>query len=1026
MLLTEIGKIENGRIFTKDDSLFECPHCKSIFEKNFAKDKMKKWGKDKQMFYTTKHCPNCDRRILMKDQNKDVLQRKIERLRQYANQCRITGDLEEHREALKEIANLEAEFRSLIDNLTIKDAAAVALKGLGEVRKQMKDGSLMEKYKGYEIWSTFGGVNIKDDRGKVFNIASSGDLQGAILKAKSKIDKLQMMEAGGPFPISNDSKPTAKDKLLKDLDSLRKDMKRTKDAGKVEVKRQSDIGSNRWGIYVNGKLVEGGFFSKEVAEETASKNYGGAKDTALRSLDSLKRSVKRKTKDENEEEGLYYYKQWRVYGNNGKWTATRKFLGKTGSPGRGEVKITAKSFEEAKSKIDDYIRQLGHDKKTKDINPPSESERIKNDFESGRKDDRKITKDVWIDEYKGYKIIVNEFGSTTFEFTIQKNGKDVYKGVKETLLGARATARRLIDQNKVSDSKTKDKKIKDGTRHYHVEKYANEKYYVEDPEGGDETGPFPSGIMAQIEMDKRNDEYEKKHAYKYNIKDKKTKDVILSPKDTYNKIRNFDKIALQGFARRIGYPELSDLKKMDTSSIIAELISFLHGEKGDQFLENPNNFKDSKPTAKDKMLKDLDSLKRRVEDAMSYKVKDAWLYKVQVGNTGGWSFPSFSEALSYAKSMAVQNNTVVRIYPLHSADNKIRVINEKGQVAGFEITRDTFGMNTEEQQKEFDTRNIEEETIKNNAFRRVVFTGNTLQLVLMSLLPNEDIGMEVHDNVDQFFRIEEGEGLLEIEGQGSQPVKAGFSILITAGTKHNVKNIGSEPLKLYTIYGPPNHPADRLQNTKAEAIEAEKVAVGDKKTKDQENYKVYWVNHNYYSQEEFNTLEEARKYADSKSFEYRIDLNGRPVASGGSLRGFRMIDKKTKDVNYKSKLMELKGRLLEQRTGGASAIEIRNTLEEIKEVESIIRNNSSKDSKTRDYVSSSDMYSVGFKLVKSEINGEGVEMDWFIHPKIKDHHFLLRDDKEGILIGQGSSPGGGIITTVSTPMAVFNFLKNYI
>jgi hypothetical protein len=74
-----------------------------------------------------------------------------------------------------------------------------------------------------------------------------------------------------------------------------------------------------------------------------------------------------------------------------------------------------------------------------------------------------------------------------------------------------------------------------------------------------------------------------------------------------------------------------------------------------------------------------------------------------------------------------------------------------------------------------------------------------------------------------------------------------------------------------------------------------KYHIGDKKTKDQENYKVYWVNHNYYSQEEFNTLEEARKYADSKSFEYRIDLNGRPVASGGSLRGFRMIDKKMKD-----------------------------------------------------------------------------------------------------------------------------------
>ena len=102
----------------------------------------------------------------------------------------------------------------------------------------------------------------------------------------------------------------------------------------------------------------------------------------------------------------------------------------------------------------------------------------------------------------------------------------------------------------------------------------------------------------------------------------------------------------------------------------------------------------------------------------------------------------------------------------------------------------------------------------------------------MSLLPNEDIGMEVHDKVDQFFRVEEGEGLLEIKDQGTYPLKAGSSILITAGTKHNVKNIGNKPLKLYTIYGPPNHPADTLQNTKAEAVEAEKV------TKDEGNFLV--------------------------------------------------------------------------------------------------------------------------------------------------------------------------------------------
>jgi DNA-directed RNA polymerase subunit RPC12/RpoP len=121
MLLSEIDTIENGKITTKDSALFECPNCKSTFARDFIRNKMKKWGKDKQFFYNTKHCPNCDGRILMKDQNKDALRKRIEQLRQYANQCGITGDLEEKRAALKEIANLEAEFKSLTENLPIKD-----------------------------------------------------------------------------------------------------------------------------------------------------------------------------------------------------------------------------------------------------------------------------------------------------------------------------------------------------------------------------------------------------------------------------------------------------------------------------------------------------------------------------------------------------------------------------------------------------------------------------------------------------------------------------------------------------------------------------------------------------------------------------------------------------------------------------------------------------------------------------------------------------------------------------------------
>lgn len=101
-----------------------------------------------------------------------------------------------------------------------------------------------------------------------------------------------------------------------------------------------------------------------------------------------------------------------------------------------------------------------------------------------------------------------------------------------------------------------------------------------------------------------------------------------------------------------------------------------------------------------------------------------------------------------------------------------------------------------------------------------------------------------------------------------------------------------------SIPGNPTNPIGAWGKTEQEAIENIKPKIDkvlSNKTKDEGKYKIYWINHNYYSQEEFNTLEEARKYADSKSFEYRIDLNGKPVASGGALRGFRMMDKKTKD-----------------------------------------------------------------------------------------------------------------------------------
>jgi len=117
--------------------------------------------------------------------------------------------------------------------------------------------------------------------------------------------------------------------------------------------------------------------------------------------------------------------------------------------------------------------------------------------------------------------------------------------------------------------------------------------------------------------------------------------------------------------------------------------------------------------------------------------------------------------------------------------------------------------------------NIEEKTEQNNFFRQVLYTGKHTQLVVMSLLPGEEIGMEVHLQVDQFFRIEEGEAKVIIDGEEHE-VSDGFAIIVPAGSQHNVINTGSNPLKLYTLYSPPNHPEGTVHRTRAEAMAAEK------------------------------------------------------------------------------------------------------------------------------------------------------------------------------------------------------------
>ena len=112
--------------------------------------------------------------------------------------------------------------------------------------------------------------------------------------------------------------------------------------------------------------------------------------------------------------------------------------------------------------------------------------------------------------------------------------------------------------------------------------------------------------------------------------------------------------------------------------------------------------------------------------------------------------------------------------------------------------------------------NIEELTTANEDFRRVLYTGHHLQLVLMTLQPGEEIGSEVHDGIDQFFRFEAGSGVVDIDGV-ENAVEDGSGVIVPSGARHNVRNTGSQPLKLYSIYGPPEHKDQVVQSTKAEA-----------------------------------------------------------------------------------------------------------------------------------------------------------------------------------------------------------------
>jgi len=116
---------------------------------------------------------------------------------------------------------------------------------------------------------------------------------------------------------------------------------------------------------------------------------------------------------------------------------------------------------------------------------------------------------------------------------------------------------------------------------------------------------------------------------------------------------------------------------------------------------------------------------------------------------------------------------------------------------------------------------IEKETEKNTDFRRVLYTGKHSQLVLMSIKPGEEIGEETHEGVDQFFRFEEGEGKVIIDGVEHR-VKDGTGVIVPAGARHNVINTSkTSNLKLYTIYSPPEHQDGVVRHTKKEAMASE-------------------------------------------------------------------------------------------------------------------------------------------------------------------------------------------------------------
>jgi mannose-6-phosphate isomerase-like protein (cupin superfamily) len=118
--------------------------------------------------------------------------------------------------------------------------------------------------------------------------------------------------------------------------------------------------------------------------------------------------------------------------------------------------------------------------------------------------------------------------------------------------------------------------------------------------------------------------------------------------------------------------------------------------------------------------------------------------------------------------------------------------------------------------------NLEERTLAGNNFREVLYTTQRSQLVIMTLQPGEEIGLEKHEGHDQFIRVEAGQGVAILDGE-NHPLEDGVAVVIPAGTEHNVINTSaSEPMRLYTLYTPPEHPDGIIHATKAEADDYER------------------------------------------------------------------------------------------------------------------------------------------------------------------------------------------------------------